>query len=222
VARRDYSREEIEVALTIFALEGGRRRQVVATLAAAGLDIPSATVRTWARSTHHERYEQISTDVEKRIRGQLRDQYHGIARTSGDLAEESLRRIAEELSARDADMLEVEAALERLGEVGDDDKDTLRLRKELWDRRDRLRPQLRDLATLLRDSGVMGGIATEKLLLLTGQATERVEHHFPEIRAALERKGVTLNVGEGRSPAPIQPAIDVPALAVGATDGEPA
>lgn len=221
MAKQDYSFEDIDLGLTTFCLEAGRRKPVEALLAAAGLDIPYTTVRGWAYSTHHERYERIATEVEKRVREQLRDQYHRLARTSADLSEDILARINDELTARDSELLEVEVAIERLGEIGDDDKETLRMRKELWERRDRLRVDFRDLSKLLHESGVMGGIATEKLQLLTGQATERVEHSFPELRAALERKGVTLNVGQGKAK-PIPPVIDVPALPAGAASGDAA
>lgn len=216
-----YTREEIDAALTAFALEAGRKQPVEALLRAAGLDVPLSTVRGWAYSTHHEHYERIATEIEKRVREQLRDQYHRLARTSAELSEDILARINDELTARDSELLEVEVAIEQLGEIGDDDKDTLRMRKELWERRDRLRVDFKDLSKLLHESGVMGGIATEKLQLLTGQATERVEHSFPELRAALERKGVRLQVGQGKAK-PIPPVVDVPALPAGAASGDPA
>lgn len=219
MARRDYTAEEIDLGLTAFCLEAGRKRPVEALVAAADLEIPYSTLRTWAYETHHERYERIATEVEKRVREQLRDQYHRLARTSAELSEDVLGRINDELTARDSELLEVEVAIEHLGEIADDDKDTLRMRKELWERRDRLRVDFKDLAKLLHESGVMGGIATEKLQLLTGQATERVEHSFPEIKKALEAKGVRLQLGQGPPP-PLPPPKKVPALTGGGADGD--
>lgn len=214
--RRDYTAEEIDLALTIFALEGGRKKPVEKLLRAAGLRVPESTLRGWAYKHHHERYERIATEVEKRVQGQLRDQYHRLARTSAELSEEILDRINADLTERDEQLAEVNAALQRLGEIGDHDKDTLALRRDLWEMRDRLRVELKDLAKLLHESGVMGGIATEKLQLLTGRPTQLVEHSFPEIRRALEERGVRLQLGQGKAPAPIEPpAIDVKALPVG-------
>lgn len=57
----------------------------------------------------------------------------------------------------------------------------------------------KELAKLLHESAVMGGVSTEKLNLLTGQATDRVEHSFPELQRALQSKGIRLVVGQGRS-----------------------
>lgn len=218
MAKQDYSFEEVDAALAAFCLEAGRKKQVENLLDAAGLSIPFSTVRNWAYDGHHERYERIATEVEKQVREQLRDQYHRLARTSAELSEDVLDRINDELTSRDAELLEVEVAIEQLPEIGADDKESLTLRKELWERRDRLRLDLKDLAKLLHESGVMGGIATEKLQLLTGQPTQLVEHSFPEIRAALERKGVRLQVGQGQSPAPLPPK-RVEALPAGSANG---
>lgn len=84
---------------------------------------------------------------------------------------------------------------------------------KLWERRERLETSFKDLTKVLHESGVMGGIATEKLQLLTGQATDRVEHSFPELQRALEAKGIRLVVGQGAPralPAPV-PIDSVPA-----------
>lgn len=210
MAKQDYSFEEIDLGLSAFCLEAGRKRPVENLLAAAGLEIPFSTLRTWAYDTHHERYERIAGEVEKQLRERLRDQWHSLLRMSGELSEDILNRINEELTARDSELLETEVAIERLGEIGDDDKDTLRMRKELWERRDRLRIDFKDLTKLLHESGVMGGIATEKLQLLTGQPTQLVEHSFPELQRALEAKGIRLLVGQGNA-APLPPK-PVPAL----------
>ena len=207
MAKQDYSFEVIDLGLAAFCVEAGRKKQTENLLEAAGLDIPYSTLRTWAYKTHHERYERIATEVEKQVRAQLSDQYHRLARTSAELSEDVLDRINAELSARDSEMLEVEAAIERLGEVGDDDKETLRMRSELWERRDRIKVDFRELAKLLHESGVMGGIATEKHQLLTGQATDRVEHSFPEIRRALDAKGIRLVLGQGNAPLPPKPVV---------------
>lgn len=208
--KRDYSLEEIDLCLTAFCMEGGRKNPVKKLLDAAGLDVPFDTVRGWAYRTHYERYQRIALEVDQQLRDRLRDQWHGLLRTSHELSEDILTRIKEELNARDYELLEVEIAIEQLGEIGEDDKETLKLRKELWDRRDRLRLSFKELTNLLHESAVMGGISTEKLQLLTGQPTERVEHNFPELQRALEAKGARLVVGQGApralpAPVPIDP-----------------
>lgn len=85
--------------------------------------------------------------------------------------------------------------------------------KEFWRRRCDSEVTFKELAKLLHESAVMGGISTEKLALLTGHATDRVEHSFPELQRALEAKGIRLSVGQGapRQLAPAKPAIDVQA-----------
>ncbi len=216
MAKQDYSFEEIDLGLSAFCLEAGRKKPIENLLGAAGLDIPFSTLRGWAYDTHHERYERIATEVEKQLRERLRDQWHSLLRMSHELSEDVLHRINDELTARDSELLEVEVAIERLGEIGDDDKETLRMRKDLWERRDRLRVDFRDLTKLLHESGVMGGIATEKLQLLTGQPTQLVEHSFPELQRALDAKGIRLVVGQGAAP-PLPPK-PVPALPA-AADG---
>lgn len=216
MAKQDYSFEEIDLGLTAYCMEAGRKKPVENLLAAAGLEIPFSTLRGWAYDTHHERYERIATEVEKQLRERLRDQWHSLLRMSHELSEDILHRINDELTARDSELLEVEVAIERLGEIGDDDKEMLRMRKELWERRDRLRVDFKDLTKLLHESGVMGGIATEKLQLLTGQPTQLVEHSFPELQRALDAKGIRLVVGQGSAPPlPPKPVIALPAAADG-------
>lgn len=155
----EYSAEEIDIALAVFAIEGGRERRVRAQLRAAGLKATYKTVHRWAYDTYHERYERISIEVEKQVGAKLADTFHRLAAISAELGEEVLDRIR--------------AALKRCDEGGTE-------------------VDFRDLAKLLHESGIMGGIATEKLQLLKGNPTQLVEHSFPEIRAALERKGVRM------------------------------
>jgi hypothetical protein len=69
--------------------------------------------------------------------------------------------------------------------------------KAWWARRCDCEVTFKELAKLLHESAVMGGISTEKLALLTGQATDRVEHSFPELQRALEAKGIRLAIGQG-------------------------
>ena len=64
MAKQDYSFEEIDLGLTAYCMEAGRKRPVENLLGAAGLDIPFSTLRGWAYDTHHERYERIATEVE--------------------------------------------------------------------------------------------------------------------------------------------------------------
>ena len=85
--------------------------------------------------------------------------------------------------------------------------------KGAWIRRNAAEVSLKELGKILHESAVMGGVSTEKLQLLTGQATDRVEHSFPELQRALEAKGIRLLPGQGAAralPAPA-PVIDVPA-----------
>lgn len=132
-------------------------------------------------------------------------------------------RLAESLEIPNVDALIEEV----LGERGDEadavlvgELTQLHRRREglvnesakLWGRRERLEVSFRDLTKVLHESGVMGGIATEKHAMLTGQATERVEHSFPELQRALEAKGIRLAVGQGAPRALPAPVIDLPAV----------
>jgi hypothetical protein len=83
--------------------------------------------------------------------------------------------------------------------------------KAWWARRCDCEVTFKELAKLLHESAVMGGISTEKLALLTGQATDRVEHNFPELQRALEAKGIRLAIGQGAPRALPAPVIDLPA-----------
>lgn len=69
--------------------------------------------------------------------------------------------------------------------------------KGWWSRRCDCEVSFKELAKMLHESAVMGGVSTEKLALLTGQATDRVEHNFPELQRALEAKGIRLAIGQG-------------------------
>ena len=262
-AKRDYTSEEIDLALAAFAIEGGRQNPTLKLLRAAEIKVPISTLRNWAYNTHKERYQQISIEVEKQIRTKMADQYQRLAETSAELSEDVLARIKRLLVKRDKELAETEDRLEDcedelreltvaiavaqtrladsleipnvdalieevLGERGEEADSELvgeltqlyRHREslvnesaKLWDRRERLEVSFRDLTKVLHESGVMGGIATEKLQLLTGQATDRVEHSFPELQRALEAKGARLVVGQGApralpapTPIPSKPA----------------
>lgn len=245
--KRDYSAQEIDIALAAFAIEGGRMKPTQKLLRAAEIKVPFATLRGWAYDVHKDRYQQISLEVEKQIRVKMADTYQRLAETSAELSEDVLARIKNLLTKRDKELAEVETRLEdcedelkelaaaigvaqsRLAEsleipnvdalieecLGEDpdradselvaELTQLYRRREglvnesqrLWERRERLEVSFRDLTKVLHESGVMGGIATEKLQLLTGQATERVEHNFTELQRALEAKGARLTVGQG-------------------------
>jgi hypothetical protein len=259
--KRDYSAEEIDLALAAFAIEGGREKPTQKLLRAAEIKVPFSTLKTWAYETHKERYQQISVEVEKQIKTKMADQYQRLAETSGELAEDVLSRIRNLLAKRDRELAEVEERLvdcedelrelvvaiavaqtrladsleipnvdalieEVLGERGEEadaelvaELTQLYRRREqlvnesakLWDRRERLEVSFRDLTKVLHESGVMGGIATEKLQLLNGGATERVEHSFPELQRALEAKGARLVVGQGAPRALPSPIASKPA-----------
>lgn len=262
--KRDYSSEEINLALTVFALEAGRQKPVERLLRKAALKVPYGTIRSWAYDTHKDRYEQIAVEVEKQVRTKMVDQYHRLAQMSSELSEEMLTRIKGLLDQKDSDLKEVKERLEGcedelkeihaeidaaqvrmaeklelpdadaliediLGEPGDVELDkelvtqltVLYKRRDsivsemqgLWKREQSLEVSFKDLAKILHESGVMGGIATEKLQLLTGGATERVEHSFPELQRALEAKGIRLTVGQPNA-GPLPPK-KVPALEAG-------
>lgn len=219
MAKRDYSFEEIDLALTAWALEGGRMQATERLLLEAGLDIPWQTVRSWVHRVHHERYERIATEVETQIRQRLADNYHRLSVMSAELSEDVLRRIKAEFDRRDAELervtqrlAEVEARIDVLSRDDTDEADDERKRleaerKQLWTIEAACRANLKELAKVLHESAVMGGVSTEKHAMLTGRPTQIVEHDFPEIRAALERKGVRLQVGQGQpSPGPGQGA----------------
>lgn len=253
--KRDYSNEEIDVALAAFAMEGGREKPTQALLRGVGVKVPIGTLKSWAYETHKGRYQQIKVEVEEDVRTRMGDTYQRLAETSAELSEESLARIKGLLTKRDKELAETESRLEdcedELGEVrtaigvaqvrltdsleipnvdalldevlGErpEEADSVLIaeltqlyrRRDglaneasgLWKRRERLEVSFKDLTKVLHESGVMGGIATEKLQLLTGQATERVEHNFTELQRALEAKGARLTVGQGAPRALPQP-----------------
>lgn len=268
MGKRDYSSEEIDLALAAFAIEGGRQKPTEKLLRAAKVKVPFSTLRNWAYDVHKERYQQISIEVEKQIRSKMADQYHRLAQQSAELSEDVLNRIRDLLVKRDKELAAVE---ERLEDCEDElkvlsasiDRTQARLAAELeipnvdalieevlgenpdradtelvaeltqlyrrrsglvnesqrlWERRERLEVSFKDLTKVLHESGVMGGIATEKLQLLTGHATERVEHSFPELKAALEGKGIRLVVGQGHVPPAPLPPKPVAALPAGGSD----
>lgn len=262
--KRDYSNEDINLALAAFALEGGRKKPVEKLLRAAKVSVPYSTVRTWAYDTHDERYQQISLEVEKTVQTRLADNYHRLAQESGELAEDVLFRIRRLFDRKDRELKEVEEKLvdvedqarelnalidadqrqladslelpdadalieEILGDPGEVDVDKvvvarlnsnykrrenlIRQSEALWRRREGLEVGFKDLAKILHEAGVLGGIATEKLAMLTGNPTERVEHNFPELQRALEGKHVRLVVGQGHITPPQKPVIELPAPA---------
>lgn len=263
MAKRDYSTDEINLALAAFAIEGGRQKPTEKLLRSAGVKVPFGTLRGWAYGAHKERYQQISVEVEKEVRTTMADTYHRLVKESAELSEDVLDRIRKLFLKRDKELGEVE---DRLGECEEELKELgtaiaasqarlaanleianvdalieqvlgedpgkadeemvaeltqLHRRREglvnesakLWDRRERLEVSFKDLTKVLHESGVMGGIATEKHAMLTGQATERVEHSFPELQRALEAKGIRLVPGQAprQLPAPAAQVIDLPA-----------
>jgi hypothetical protein len=135
------------------------------------------------------------------------------------------RRVAVKLEIPDADALIEEI----LGDPGDVDldritvarlnaayrrrSDALAEQKALWNRRDEIELGVKDLAKVLHESSLTAGNSSEKLSLLTGGATGRVEHSFPELQRALEAKGIRLQVGQGGAPSKL-PVVDVPELEV--------
>ena len=264
-AKRDYSFEEIDLALGAFAIEAGRQKPTEKLLRAAKIKVLFPTLRNWAYNVHKERYGQIAVEVEQVVRTKMTDTYHRLAQVSAELSEDSLGRIKGLLEKRDTELAQTEERLEdcedELGELtaavgvaqarlaesleipnvdalieeclGEQPEKAdselvaeltqLHRRREglvnesskLWKRRERLEVSFKDLTKVLHESGVMGGIATDKRQLLTGQATERVEHSFPELQRALEAKGARLFVGQGAPRALPAPVIDLPVPADG-------
>lgn len=223
MGKRDYSFEEIDLALTAFAFEGGREKSTERLLMEAGLgDIPFDTIRGWAYRTHDERYLRIASEVEKQVRARLADNFHRLAVQSAELSEDVLRRIRAELDRRDEDLLrvtqriaEVEARInvlqhDQTEEAEDETKRLVDERKTLWKTLESLQVNLKEHAKLLHESAVMGGVATEKHAMLTGRPTSIVEHDFSEVRQALESKGVRLVIGHGQSSPPPAPATPLP------------
>lgn len=264
--RRDYTSQEIDLALAAFALEGGREKPTKKLLKAADVSVPFSTLRNWAYDVHKDRYQQISLEVEEQVRIRLADDFHRLARQSTELSEDILNRIRETLARKDRefkeadeklraaeaeladintlidlDQREIAAAIELpdvdslieeiLSNPGD-----LELPKEkvaklngaykrrgdivakieaAWKRRAAAEVSFKELAKLLHESAVMGGVSTEKLALLTGQATDRVEHNFPDLQRALEAKGIRLVVGQGASRPPVIEAKATPVLEAG-------
>lgn len=265
MAKRDYSSQEIDLALAAFALEGGREKPTLKLLRAADVKVPFGTLRGWAYDTHADRYQQISLEVEQTVRSRMADDFHRLARISTELSEDILRRIKETLERKDREFKEADEKLvdaeRRLVEINtliDLDQREIATAIELpdvdslieeilsnpgdlelpadkvaklngaykrresiveeikgaWARRAAAEVTFKELGKLLHESAVMGGVSTEKLALLTGQATDRVEHSFPELQRALEAKGIRLAVGQGAPRAQLPaapPVIDLPA-----------
>jgi hypothetical protein len=265
--KRDYTANEIDLALAAFALEGGRQKPTEKLLRAAGVKVPFGTLRGWAYEIHADRYQQILLEVEEQVRSRMADDYHRLARISTELSEDVLRRIKETLERRDKEFKEADEKLvdaeRRLAEIntlidldqrelatsielpdvdslieeilanpGDLELDPMvvaklngayKRRGEIvaeiegaWKRRAAAEITLKELGKVLHESAVMGGVSTEKLQLLTGQATDRVEHSFPELQRALEAKGIRLAVGQGAPRAALpaaSPVIDLPSKA---------
>lgn len=252
--RRDYTSQEIDLALAAFALEGGRRKPTEKLLRAAELKVPISTLRNWAYDVHADRYQQISLEVEQQVRVRLADDFHRLARTSTELSDDILRRIRvtldrkdDEFTKADARLTDAEQRLEDLdalikldereiaAEIELPDVDSLiseilenpgdlelpadKVRKlngaykrrgtiveeikAAWQRRAAAEVSFKELAKLLHETAVMGGVSTEKLAVLTGQATDRVEHNFPDLQRALEAKGIRLVVGQGAARPPV-------------------
>lgn len=266
--RRDYTSDEIRIALTAFASENGRKRPTEKLLREAKIKVPYDTIRGWAYRTHSETYQQIELEVEKDKRTRLADDWGRLSRMSTELAEDVLGRAAALFEQKDRELAEVEErrqdaegrlaeldaridseqrafaeALEIpdadaliediLGDPGEIELDKIsaarlsanyrrreRLDAEvqaLWRRRDGLEVGFKDLAKILHEAGWTGAVATDKLNALTGNATERVEHSFPELQRALEAKGIRLTAGQGAVPRRL-PDVEVKALPV-AADG---
>lgn len=202
-------------------------------------------VRTRLADDYHRlarRSSELAEDVLDRIRGlftrkdrELKEVDQRLGDAEGQLRELNALidadqcQLAEMLEIPDADAL-IEEILGNPGDVQLDKVMVARMnsnykRREgivsemqgLWRRREGLEVGFKDLAKVLHEAGVMGGIATEKLALLTGQATDRVEHSFPELQRALEAKGIRLAVGQGapRAQLPAPPVIDLPVPADG-------
>lgn len=223
MAKRDYSFEEIDLALTAFAFEGGREKPTERLLLEAGLGhIPFPTLRSWAYQTHPERYARIAGEIEKQVRARLADTALRLAATSAELSEDILARIKAELDRRDEEKIiisqrlaDVEARLTvlRHDDTEEAEEEKKRLdddRKSLCSQLDALKVNLKELAKLLHEAAVQGGVATDKHAILTGRPTQIVEHDFSEIRAALERKGVRLQVGQGQPSSSPEPAAATP------------
>jgi len=189
MAKRDYSSQEIDLALAAFALEGGRRKPTEKLLRSAGIKVPFGTLRSWAYEVHHERYEQVKREVSEQTLTKMADTYHRLAQESTELSEDVLARIRTTLAESDRDLAQIETAIQ-----GCEDPKEL---TALYKLRAQTKLGIADLAKLLHESGVMGGISTDKHGDLTGRATVRVEHSFPELQRALEAKGIRLAVGQG-------------------------
>jgi len=179
---------------------------------------------------------ELSEDILRRIREQLTRKDREFAEADAKLADAE-RRLEEintfiDLDQRELastiDLPDVDSLIEEiLGNPGDLELDPMMVAKlngaykrrtgiveeikAAWVRREAAEVTFKELAKLLHESAVMGGISTEKLQLLTGQATDRVEHSFPELQRALEAKGIRLNVGQGAPRALAPPVIDLPA-----------
>lgn len=175
---------------------------------------------------------ELSEDILRRIRETLERKDDEFKEANQKLADAE-RRLAEINTLIDLDQRELAATIdlpdvdslieEILGNPGDLELDPMTVAKlngaykrrqsilgeitSAWSRREAAEVSFKELAKLLHESAVMGGVSTEKLQLLTGQATDRVEHSFPELQRALEAKGIRLAIGQGAPRAIAAPKI---------------
>jgi len=157
--RRNYTDQEIEIALTALAICSGQRRRAAELVKEThDLEIPPETIRDWRKHTHTDRYERIRQEIAPQLEAQLADAHQALADNAAKLEAKTIERPDERLKA---------------GDVED-----------------------KDLANILKNSAIAGGIHVEKARLLNDRPTQIVKKELPEVLRALKGKGLDVEVIE--------------------------
>lgn len=95
--RPTYTEDIRRQALSLYAMENGRREPVTHLLAQAGLDIPYSTLRSWAVDSHKDLYQQIRGEIDQFVRLRMSDQARAAASLAMDTMTETVRQYREGL-----------------------------------------------------------------------------------------------------------------------------
>lgn len=92
--------EKVHAALTAYALSGENAREASRILDAQGFKVAESTIRTWARGTHRDLYEQIRREASSEIEAKLLPAMVETTAELHDLAKEGVEILAKLLRHR--------------------------------------------------------------------------------------------------------------------------
>ena len=110
-----YTEEQIETALTVLALCGGRARMAADQLAERhDLPIDESTLRWWRDKSHTDRYTQLAADQESKVRERVAAQCEQVmfAATAAEL--EALTQLRQAIARGDIPSRELPGAIRNL------------------------------------------------------------------------------------------------------------